>query len=52
MRPLADAMAAAADAALGAAVAASARARGAERRIPDALDWAREATRPATPGTP
>ncbi|HST67514.1 MAG TPA: DUF4062 domain-containing protein [Mycobacteriales bacterium] len=46
MRPLADAMTAAVDGALGAG-AAAARARGAARRIPEALDWAREATRPA-----
>jgi predicted ATPase len=46
MRPLADALAGAVDATLGAAPAAEARARGARRRIPEALDWAREATRP------
>jgi hypothetical protein len=46
MRPLADALAAAVDAALGPAAAAEARARGARRRIPEALDWAREATQP------
>jgi len=46
MRPLADALAAAVDASLGPAAAAEARARGARRRIPQALDWAREATQP------
>jgi predicted ATPase len=48
MRPLADALTAAVDAALGPAAAAAARAKGAERRIPEALDWARDATRPAS----
>ena len=46
MRPLADAMAAAVDGMLGPAKAAAARSRGARRRIPDALDWARDATAP------
>jgi predicted ATPase len=46
MRPLADALAAAVDAALGPDAAAQVRARGAQRRIPDALDWARAATAP------
>jgi hypothetical protein len=49
MRPLADALAGAVDASLGPAAAAAARARGARRRIPEALDWAREATQPRTP---
>jgi hypothetical protein len=49
MRPVADALAAAVDAALGAEAATRARARGAQRRIPDALDWARTATAPAGP---
>ena len=49
MRPLADALAGAVDAMLGPAVAAEARARGARRRVPDALDWARAATRPQPP---
>ena len=48
MRPLADALVGAVDAALGPAAAAEARARGARRRIPEALDWAREATQPKT----
>jgi predicted ATPase len=51
MRPLADALAGAVDAALGPAAAAEARARGAGRRVPEALDWARAATRPE-PDTP
>ena len=51
MRPLADALAAAVDAALGPAAAAEARARGARRRIPEALDWARAAPQPK-PDTP
>ena len=49
MRPLADALAAAVDAVLGPDAAAEARARGARRRVPDALDWARGATRPRPP---
>ncbi|HEY6744782.1 MAG TPA: DUF4062 domain-containing protein [Mycobacteriales bacterium] len=49
MRPLADAMTAAVDGALGASAAAEARTRGAVRRIPAALDWARDATRPQSP---
>jgi hypothetical protein len=46
MRPLADALVGAVDAALGPEAAAEARARGARRRIPEVLDWAREATQP------
>jgi predicted ATPase len=49
MRPLADALAAAVDATLGPAAAAEARARGGRRRIPEALEWAREATQPKPP---
>jgi hypothetical protein len=49
MRPLADALAGAVDAMLGPAAAAEARARGARRRVPDALDWARAATQPPAP---
>jgi predicted ATPase len=52
MRPLAAALAAAVDATLGAGPAAQARARGARRRIPEALDWARDATRPPDDPTP
>jgi predicted ATPase len=48
MRPLADAMTAAADGALGPS-AREIRSRGARRRIPEALDWARDATRPQSP---
>ena len=47
MRPLADALAGAVDGALGPAAAPVAWARGARRRIPEALDWASAATRPA-----
>jgi predicted ATPase len=47
MRPLAEAMTAAVDGVLGAGPAAAARARGADRRIPEALTWARDATAPA-----
>jgi hypothetical protein len=46
MRPLADALVGAVGAALGPEAAAEARARGARRRIPEVLDWAREATQP------
>ncbi len=52
MRPLADALAGAVDTMLGPAAAAEARARGARRRIPEALDWAREATQPPPPEPP
>lgn len=48
MLPLADAMTAAVDGAL-AAPAGEIRARGARRRIPEALDRARDATRPQSP---
>jgi predicted ATPase len=47
MKPLADALAAAVDSLLGPADAAAARARGARRRVPEVLDWARDATKPS-----